>query len=64
MRGSALRKTQVVQGGGIVQIGHGNLVLIKQGAVKVKCKLFPPSSLFLITEQERERAVLLIAAAR
>lgn len=32
--------------------------------MKVKSKLFPPSStLFLITEQERERAVLLIAAA-
>lgn len=36
---------------------------MKQGDVKVKRKLFPPSSLFLITGQERERAALLIAAA-
>lgn len=41
----------------------GNSLPMKQGDVKVKCKLFPPSSLFLITEQERERAALLIAAA-
>lgn len=41
----------------------GNSLPIKQGDVKVKCKLFPPSSLFLITEQARERAALLIAAA-
>lgn len=35
----------------------------KQGDMKVKHILFPPSTLFLIIEQERVRAVLLIAAA-
>lgn len=35
----------------------------KQRDMKVKYILFPPFTLFLIIEQERERAVLLIAAA-